>query len=498
MGFEKHLFISYAHIDNQPLTPEQQGWVSRFHTSLEAMLSMRLGRKAQIWRDAKLAGNDIFAEEIVDQFPKTAVLVSILTPRYIESDWCTREVGEFCKAATQNGGVVLDNKARIVKVIKTPVDNEGPLPPVMKQVLGYPFFIVDEEQTPIELDPAYGAEIAQKYNLKIAKLAWDIAQVLKKLDTTPVAGATLAPSGPAKPAIYLAECAYDRREAREALEAELRLEGYRVLPDKQLPIEEDEYLAEVRAMLDSCKLSIHLIGGAYGAVPDGPGQKSVGILQNELAIEKSRAAGLRRVIWLPENTRPANAAQQAFVDALRGDAAAQFGADLITADLETLKGAVHSALKKLEEPPKPKLVDRTSVGTSRLIYLICDERDRKATIPLRKFLKNRGHDVEIPVFEGDASEVRRTNQDMLTQCDAVLVFYGSGDEAWRRSVESDIRKIKGARADRPLSADYIYLAEPATGDKKDLIELEEADLVNGLDGFAESSLTAFLAALERV
>ena len=25
MRFAKHIFISYAHIDNQPLTPEQQG-----------------------------------------------------------------------------------------------------------------------------------------------------------------------------------------------------------------------------------------------------------------------------------------------------------------------------------------------------------------------------------------------------------------------------------------------------------------------------------------
>ena len=61
MGFEKHLFISYAHIDNQPLTPEQQGWISRFHASLKAMLSMRLGGPAEIWRDEKLRGNDIFA-----------------------------------------------------------------------------------------------------------------------------------------------------------------------------------------------------------------------------------------------------------------------------------------------------------------------------------------------------------------------------------------------------------------------------------------------------
>ena len=102
--FEKHLFISYAHMDNQPLTPEQQGWISRFHASLNVMLSMRLGRPAEIWRDQKLSGNDVFADEIVSQFPKTALLISVLTPRYLESDWCTREVEEFSKAVEHSGG----------------------------------------------------------------------------------------------------------------------------------------------------------------------------------------------------------------------------------------------------------------------------------------------------------------------------------------------------------------------------------------------------------
>ena len=102
MRFAKHLFISYAHIDNQPLTPEQQGWITRFHATLEALLSMRMGGKAQIWRDEKLQGNDVFADEIVDQFAQTAVLVSVLTPRYLNSEWCTKEVAEFCKSAEQS------------------------------------------------------------------------------------------------------------------------------------------------------------------------------------------------------------------------------------------------------------------------------------------------------------------------------------------------------------------------------------------------------------
>ena len=137
--FEKHLFISYAHIDNLPLTREQQGWVSRFHVALDAMLSMRIGGPARIWRDQKLAGNDIFADEILAQFSKTALLISVLTPRYVASDWCAREVREFCKAAEQSGGVVVDRKLRVIKVIKTPVDDDHLLPEVLRDVLGYQF-----------------------------------------------------------------------------------------------------------------------------------------------------------------------------------------------------------------------------------------------------------------------------------------------------------------------------------------------------------------------
>ena len=63
-----------------------------------------MGGKAKIWRDEKLQGNDVFADEIVAQFKQTAVLVSIVTPRYLNSDWCTREVREFCQSAQQTGG----------------------------------------------------------------------------------------------------------------------------------------------------------------------------------------------------------------------------------------------------------------------------------------------------------------------------------------------------------------------------------------------------------
>jgi TIR domain-containing protein len=493
--YKTHLFISYAHMDNQPMVAEQQGWVSRLHASLEAMLSMRMGRKAEIWRDRKLSGNDVFADEILAQFPNTALLISVLTPRYVESDWCMREVREFCRLAEQSGGAVVENKSRVIKVIKTPVESEGPLPPLIKELLGYPFYIFDDEHTPLELDPAYGPDMAQKYNLKVAKLAWDISQQIKNLEAAAPDKTAVTEVVPSKPAIYLAECSWDQRQAREALEAELRLHGYSILPDRQLPRDEAGYVAEVARLLEQSRLSIHLVGASYGAVPDGPTQKSVVVLQNELAVERSKSAGLRRVIWLPEGTESQQPEQLRFIETLHQDAKAQFGADLMICDFETLKGAVHATLEKMAKPAPPASPRESAAGGARLVYLICDERDRKATIPLRKFLKGQGLDVQIPVFEGDAAVVRQENQDLLAQCDAVIVFYGAGDESWKRTVDSDLRKMKGYRGEKPLPAGYTYLAEPATDDKKDLIEMGEPNLVNGLGGFPEAEMQPFLKTL---
>lgn len=458
---------------------------------------MRLGQKAQIWRDMKLAGNDIYSDEILSQFPKTAVLLSILSPRYIDSEWCSREVAKFCEAASSTGGLLLGNKARIVKVIKTPVDREDSLPPVLREMLGYQFYISEDGRAPVELDPAYGPEVGTKYNVKVAELAWDIAQLVKKLESRGAApGPTpRPPDAPAKPVIYLGHCSYDRREARDALEAELKVQGYQVLPDRQLPAEQDAFLAEVRRYLDVCKLSIHLVGSAYGAVPDGPTEKSTTMLQNELAVERARAAGFRRLIWLPAGTTSTNEAQRAFIQTLLCDANAQFAADLITADFETLKSAVHDNLKKIESAATRKQPSVEAAGQSRLIYLICDQRDLKATVPIRKALAGRGHEIETPLFEGDAGTVSRANEEMLKQCDAVLIFYGASDEAWRRAVQSDVRKMKAYREGRPFLAEYTYVGAPSTPAKADLIDTG-ARVLDGVTGFTEESLGAFCRSVE--
>lgn len=494
MPFDRHAFISYSHIDNRPLPTEKDGWVTLFHEALQQLLAGRLGGNAEIWRDNKLRGNDVFADEIVDQFADTAAFISVLTPRYLNSEWCNKEIDRFCDAAERTGGVVLgQNKCRIFKVLKLPVDRDNDLPEVLSQVLGYEFYELDADQTPRELDPAYGDKSKQDFLRKIAKLAWDIKLLLDHLNSEKPAESTQKEASHVT--VYLAECSRDRRQAREVIEAELKRLGYTVLPDKPLPQDEGEYVAAVERLLSRCHIAIHLVGSSYGAVPDGPSQKSIVILQNELAVKRSQTDALQRVIWLPEGTHSDHPAAAAFIDALHHDEKAQFGADLITGDLETLKGVVHAALKDIKRNAQAASTEPSAGASGRKrIHVLCDARDRKDTIALLKLLKESA-DMTLPIFAGDAAAVREANQALLTQCDAVILFYGAGDEAWKFHQQNELKRIRALRPERPLPAETIYLASPTTDDKDLLVGLLEPNLVNALNGFPHDEIAGLLKKL---
>ena len=495
------LFISYAHIDNQPLAADKTGWISRFHESLDTLLSMRLGKSVRIWRDDKLQGNDRFADEITDQFDRTAILVSVLSPRYLKSEWCNREVDEFCKRAQNQ--LFVEQKARVFKIFKAPVDTEDTLPAIMQELLGYEFFIF-EDGVPMELDDIYGQQYGQGFNRKVSKLAFEIAELLKQLDNKkelPVDEVTVAV--PSKPVVYLAECPFDMKQNRDILETQLNCLGYQVLPDKNLPRDEAGYIDAVEKLLEQCDVCVHLIGHQYGAVPDGPSDESTAIVQNRIAAQHSQQSTLKRLIWLEEGLEVHDRKQQLFIESLQSDAQAQSGADLLTGNIESLKSTLQHLLDRIEndvtsEQDPTATADSKPESEDHALYLICTEPDRKATVPLRKYLRDHGIRVSMPAFQGDAAEVRQINQQLLTSSDTIMVFYGEGKEAWKRSIDTELRRLPAYLEGKQMPSVLTYLASPLSCDKDDIVDMDEPGVINGIESLAEEQLDAIFQRLDSV
>jgi hypothetical protein len=507
---KNHVFISYAHIDNLPLSPEQQGWISRFHQTFSVFLSQRMGGQAQIWRDQKLQGNDIFSDEIVNQFSETALFISIISPRYVRSGWCKKEITEFCNYAKGHGGLIVDNKSRVFKVVKTPVNREGgeedDLPAVVRDSLGYEFYVQDD-QGPMELDPDFGDSFKQDYLRKVCILANNASQLLQRFASVstpedPQPPGSINPTTTArKTVVFLASCSYDQRDQRELIEADLRSHGYRVLPEERLPSDDEEDHRQCLApLLDQSHLAIHLIGSNYGAVPDGPSHLSVVEIQNSIAAERSSGTGLKRLIWLPEGLSSDKPDQVRFLNALINDAQPQLGADLLRGSVQEFRTVLHATLDTMENPkpaitiedPEPRDPQDPPASGAPMFYLICVQQDRKQTMPLRKWFKSQGYVVSLPAFDGDATALRETNEGLLHDCVAAMIFYGAGEEAWYRSVGMDLRRAPVYRDGRPLPPPLTYLAAPSSDDKDDMVDMEEPNLVDGREVFSAEPLLSFL------
>jgi len=520
LSYEQHAFISYAHLDNEPLTPGQKGWVTQFHATLQTRLSQWLGEKARIWRDDKLEGNDIFDAKILDQFAKTAVLISVLSPRYVKSEWCARELKAFCDAAERSGGLAVGDKSRVVKVVKTPVDGSAVLPPVAQRTLGYDFYELAGDE-PKELDPALGDKAREHFLDKVSSLAWHLAKSLQQLaaadaeaEAARQAAAAPAPAGaaatpasagaaaaPAKATVFLAECGRDLRDVREQLATDLRMHGHEVLPAQALPQDEASLRTELQAQLARSALAVHLVGRSAGPTPDGPSEQPMVVLQNELAAACSRQGprgalgSLRRILWLPDGVQGERPEQQAFIDALQADAGLQFGADLLRGDVVGLKSAVHASLQRLAAeaavPATP-----APAGGGPVVHLLMTEADRLAAVPLVRLLRARGASVTLPAFKGDAASLRTDNDQRLAACDALLLFYGAGDEDWKFHQQTELRKHPAAdRPGRAPRSDWLLLAGPATDDKRLQQALAEPGVIDALDRLDDATLAPLWAAL---
>ncbi len=94
--------------------------------------------------------------------------------------------------------------------------------------------------------------------------------------------------------------------------------------------------------------------------------------------------------------------------------------------------------------------------------------------------------------EGDEKLVREDHQQSLVACDAPLIFYGQGDQAWLRGKLRDFMKVRGYGRSEAYRAKAIYLADGHTALDIESMQIQETVILKDGKGFSPEILGPFL------
>jgi serine/threonine protein kinase len=521
------VLLNYAAIDDQPLFEGRPGWVSQLHRNLEVRVEQLSGEKIAIARLPESAVSKVVEGELLEQLPQAKAMISVVSPPFIKSDICRKGVERFWRGAEQSGGAWVNDRARLLKVLKTAVsavEMPHPLADIFSPLFGFEFFELDPETGRVrEFDETFGPLLKQRFFERVYDLAYDTCQLLRMFQQARAQGTGAAEPDPNRQWVYLATTTSDVQDERDRIRRELLERGHRVLPEGPLPMLSRDAQAAVGQCLEKCTIAIHLLGRRYGVTPEDSSE-SIPALQLRLSAERCHAdermkdeggrmnkAGqeqgssfilhpssfdekrpaLQRLIWLAGAGEIADERQRAFVERVQLDPALHHRAEIIEGNLNLLKKDLIRRLSPPEEKPKQAAPSRAAGGPPKL-YLICDPKDEPQVEALEDYLFDQGLDVSLPAFDGADADAAALHQENLRTCDAVLVYYGAAPKAWVDIKLRELLKAAGYGRERPITVQAVYVAPPHDH-RKERYRSHQAGVIRQPDGFAPGpELDAFV------
>lgn len=445
---DSDVYISYSALDDQSLSGDEEGWISRFHRNLKIRLQQLAGREVKVYRPPRREHNDGLEPSVLSELPKVKSLLTVVSPPFANSTSCAQEVQTFIEQGT-------NADSRLVKVVKTPVDDrrlQSMGQDVLNQVNDHNFFEQDDSGRVLEYEESFGEDLKRRYYEKIYDVAYELNQTLTITPEETIVDAV------SHPVAYVAVTTSDVRNEYEVICRELTEQGYRVVPDKPLTLEHDALIEEVTAYLQGAELVVQLAGSSYGIVPENA-QESVLALQSSEIRQWLQTHTAQQFVWC-DAAGITDARQHAFMELLRTDDAARDNCELVEGQLSLLKEAISQHLLAQQETADAETEKAEKDESIRMVYLICDSVDEDATEALEDFLFQQGLEVSLPDFDCPQDEVSQLHLQTLCECDAVIIFYGGVRKSWVDIKLRDTLKAAGYGRPNPIPQVAVYIAPP--------------------------------------
>jgi hypothetical protein len=234
-GFHYDVFVSYAR------RSDMASWVTLFKDDLERQLASNLGgRPALVWMDSQLQVGDEFSERIQSKLARTALLLAVVSPRYVESEACMAMELDFFRRS---------GSREVLQILKTPLEPEQRMP---LPNLRYEKFFEAQDWGADEFEPGEPrfSRLVKQVSVQVRTRLMEMRRSRQKIYLTYLDPATTSAT---------------LRRHREELANEFEDRGYSTLPRQVMLNLKDDDDDFARLNVEQSDLLIYLPNGAVEA-----------------------------------------------------------------------------------------------------------------------------------------------------------------------------------------------------------------------------------------
>ena len=455
-GYEYDVFVSYAHVNNSPVEGAKQGWVDTLVANLRSALGRKLGRSEafELWVDEqKLRGNNEVSDHIPAQVNQSALFFAILSPGYVSSSFCLKELQAFLDSR----GGRSDERLFIVDLEFLDEDIHK-MPEAFRDPRKYRFWKRDSHEKPRTIGwplPRFDDPDDRKsYYPLIEDLATEIVKKLDKLKKSSKPPAIQAePRSAPRTTALLAQVTDDLDDRRDEVRRYLDQAGIDALPMRTYPLDRAGFENALVSDLAKCTAFVQLLGAKVGPcppdVPDGFGR---------LQLDAARRLKLPILQWydptLDVSGQVTSPAQKLLLQ---------------TAEAMPFEDFKEKIVRTIKSEP-----DTDDGGSTRgpFTFINADEVDMDQADIIGQHLGDSTWEIPLPKKRPQIGEVNGSNGTYLKageideaivenfrDCDSLLVVYGRVRVDWVRSQLQLFRKYAPER-----TKDIRLLAVVMAGD----------------------------------
>jgi hypothetical protein len=484
-SFDYDIFISYAHVDNQPAG---KGWVSRFQEELVLRLDRRLGRigAAKIWWDPELDGSQVFDRKIKETINRSALFLALTSEGYLKSDYCKNELGWFCeKAEAEPACLVVGHRARVFNVLLDNIPHER-WPANYGGTNGYPFYN-EEVGSPLEVK-------RKAFNLQLHKMTKVVCELLEAMKGVPEEEA----EEKQEPfTVFIADTADTLKTVRSRLCSDLSQKGVKLIDRSPPPHDMQAHEEAVTEKIKSADLCIHLLNEVPGREIDDAPTKSYLERQAELGMEHAKS----QFVWTPRELTPAGVEaieDEAHKALLRKMEAGPGRADASYKFVRDQPSAIsHEILERIEQLKKEREAKPPPNGEPLTALVNTHSKDQRYVMALSSYLLDRSILPLINREEDSPQKNLEFFESQLRKASLLIVVFGGVPTEWVRERLGEAVKI-AVTQNCPLRACGIYLAPPRKNaeDVKFNRSFFPVEVLDNSDHFNPQTLAPLLAKIQ--